>query len=92
LTPTSPVAAAGRGPSLGPAHGSHLAAPAAAAEKPIAAIGFEAGHAPAGISSVSRIYGGSMPDMLCSAAQGASPLTEMVPMYMLMSAFHLARG
>jgi hypothetical protein len=35
------------------------------------------------------IHGGSMPDMLCSAAQDASPLTGMVPMYLLMSAFHL---
>jgi len=36
------------------------------------------------------IHGGSMPDMLCSATQDASPLTGMVPMYLLMSAFHLA--
>ncbi len=36
------------------------------------------------------IHGGSMPDMLCSAAQDASPMTGMVPMYLLMSAFHLA--
>jgi hypothetical protein len=28
------------------------------------------------------------PDILCSAAQGASPLSGMVPMYLLMSAFH----
>ena len=34
--------------------------------------------------------GGSPPDMLCSAAQDASPLSGMVPMYLLMSAFHLA--
>ena len=34
-------------------------------------------------------HGGSMPDMLCSAAHDASPLTGMVPMYLLMSAFHL---
>jgi hypothetical protein len=33
---------------------------------------------------------GGMPDMLCSAAQGASPLGGMVPMYLLMSAFHLS--
>ena len=26
--------------------------------------------------------------MICSAAQGASPLSGMVPMYLLMSAFH----
>jgi hypothetical protein len=36
------------------------------------------------------IHGGSMSNMLCSAAQDASPLTGMVPMYLLMSAFHLA--
>jgi hypothetical protein len=33
---------------------------------------------------------GGGPDMLCSGAQGASPLGGMVPMYWLMSAFHLA--
>jgi hypothetical protein len=32
--------------------------------------------------------GGGPPDMLCSAAQGTSPLGGMVPMYLLMSAFH----
>jgi hypothetical protein len=35
------------------------------------------------------VFGGT-PDMLCSAAPGASPLSGMVPMYLLMSAFHLA--
>ncbi|NRP70732.1 hypothetical protein ILFOPFJJ_01613 [Ensifer psoraleae] len=29
-------------------------------------------------------------DMLCSSAPDASPLTGMVPMYLLMSVFHLA--
>jgi hypothetical protein len=29
-------------------------------------------------------------DMMCSAAHGVSPLSGMVPMYVLMSAFHLA--
>ena len=33
---------------------------------------------------------GGAPDMLCSAAQDASPLSGMVPMYLLMSAFHSA--
>jgi hypothetical protein len=33
---------------------------------------------------------GGTPDMLCSAAQDASPLSGMVPMYLLMSAFHAA--
>jgi hypothetical protein len=36
------------------------------------------------------ILGGGSPDMLCSAAHGASPLSGMVPMYALMSAFHAA--
>jgi hypothetical protein len=34
------------------------------------------------------VLGGSPPEMLCSAAQGASPLSGMAPMYLLMSAFH----
>ena len=34
--------------------------------------------------------GGGPPDMLCSAAHEASPLGGMVPMYLLMSAFHSA--
>ena len=29
-------------------------------------------------------------DMMCSAGHDASPLSGMVPMYLLMSAFHLA--
>src|SRR5438270_7690399 len=33
---------------------------------------------------------GGAPDMLCSAAPGASPFGGMVAMYLLMSAFHLA--
>jgi hypothetical protein len=36
------------------------------------------------------ILGGGAPDMLCSAVHGASPLSGMVPMYLLMSAFHLS--
>jgi hypothetical protein len=34
------------------------------------------------------IFGGGPGDMLCSATQDASPLSGMVPMYLLMSAFH----
>jgi hypothetical protein len=34
--------------------------------------------------------GGGPADMLCSAAPAASPLSGMVPMYLLMSGFHLA--
>jgi hypothetical protein len=36
------------------------------------------------------VLGGGPLDMFCSAAQDASPLTGMVPMYLLMSAFHSA--
>jgi hypothetical protein len=36
------------------------------------------------------VLGGGPPDMLCSAGQDASPLSGMVPMYLLMSAFHSA--
>ena len=35
------------------------------------------------------VLGGGSPNALCSAA-GASPLSGMVPMYLLMSAFHSA--
>jgi hypothetical protein len=34
------------------------------------------------------VLGGGPQDMLCSAAPDASPLSGMVPMYVLMSAFH----
>jgi hypothetical protein len=39
---------------------------------------------------LTAIRGGSAPDMLCSAVADGSRLTGMVPMYALMSAFHLA--
>jgi hypothetical protein len=39
---------------------------------------------------LTRVFGGGPMDMLCSAAHDASPLSGMVPMYVLMSAFHLA--
>jgi len=32
---------------------------------------------------------GGKPDVFCAAMQGTSPLTGMVAMYLLMSAFHL---
>jgi hypothetical protein len=38
---------------------------------------------------LTTLSGTSAPDMLC-AAMHASPLSGMVPMYLLMSAFHLA--
>ncbi len=41
------------------------------------------------IMALLTAFGGGSPDALCSIA-GASPLGGMVPMYLLMSAFHLA--
>jgi hypothetical protein len=34
------------------------------------------------------VLGGAPPGMLCSAAEDSSPLSGMVPMYLLMTAFH----
>jgi hypothetical protein len=39
---------------------------------------------------LSGVLGGGSPDMICAAEPGASPLSGMVLMYLLMSAFHLA--
>jgi hypothetical protein len=39
---------------------------------------------------LTAVLGGGASDMLCSAAQDTSPLSGMVPMYLLMSAFHSA--
>ena len=39
---------------------------------------------------LTSVLGGGPPDMFCSAAHEASPLSGMVPMYLLMSAFHSA--
>ena len=38
---------------------------------------------------LTRIHGGSMPEILCSAGQAASPLNGMVSMYLFMSALHV---
>jgi hypothetical protein len=70
------------------------------------AIRHESGHAPAlgvadwlGLAAaptfaimalLTSVLGGGPADMLCSAAHEASPLSGMVPMYLLMSAFHSA--
>jgi hypothetical protein len=69
------------------------------------AIRQERGHAPAlgaagwlslaaaptfAIMALLTGVGGGPPDMLCSAAPDASPLSGMVLMYLLMSAFHSA--
>ena len=41
-------------------------------------------------SLITGMLGSGPMATLCSAAPGASALTGMVPMYLLMSAFHLA--
>jgi hypothetical protein len=42
------------------------------------------------IALFTAFHGASMPNMLCSATEDPSPLTGMLPMYLLMSTFHLA--
>ncbi|MGD9881604.1 MAG: hypothetical protein AB7F22_35350 [Reyranella sp.] len=42
----------------------------------------------AGMALLSAILGGGPLDALCAASPGVSVLTGMVPMYVLMSAFH----
>jgi hypothetical protein len=37
---------------------------------------------------LTAVLGGGQPDILCSAMEHASPLSGMIPMYLLMSAFH----
>jgi len=41
-----------------------------------------------GIMALLAAFCGAPPDMLCVSMHHASPLTGMVPMYALMSAFH----
>jgi hypothetical protein len=65
---------AGRGAALGAADGLCLAA------APTFAI----------MALLAGVSGGGGPDMLCAATRDAWPLGGMVPMYVLMSAFHLA--
>ena len=38
---------------------------------------------------LTSVFGGGSMDLLCAAAQDTSSLSGMVPMYVLMSAFHL---
>jgi len=39
---------------------------------------------------LTSVFNGGQPDLFCSALHGASSLSGMVPMYLLMSAFHTA--
>jgi hypothetical protein len=42
------------------------------------------------VALLTSVLGNGATDVLCSAMHGASPLSGMVPMYVLMSAFHSA--
>jgi len=53
-------------------------------------LGLAASPTFATMALVAAILGGGSPDVLCSSAQDALPLTGMVPMYLLMTAFHSA--
>ena len=53
-------------------------------------LGFAAAPTFAIMALLTGVSGGDQPDVLCSSAQHASPLNGMVPMYLLMSAFHSA--
>ena len=63
---------------------SHAAAPGAAGWLDLAAAPTFA------VMALLTYVSGGDADMMCSAARGASPLSGMVPMYLLMSAFHSA--
>ena len=53
-------------------------------------LGLAAAPAFALMALLTGALGGGAPDVLCSAAHDASSLSGMVPMYLLMSAFHSA--
>ena len=52
-------------------------------------LGLAAAPAFAIMALLTGALGGGQPDILCSAAEHTSPLSGMIPMYLLMSAFHL---
>jgi len=68
-----------------PAEGGHAAAFGAADWLCLAAA-----PAFAMMALLTGVLGAGAPDMLCLAGQQAFPLNGMVPMYVLMSVFHLA--
>jgi hypothetical protein len=63
----------------------------AAAASPVIARWLSLAGTPtfATMALLTSLLGGPPDDLLCSAGHG-SPLTGMIPMYLLMSAFHLA--
>ena len=52
-------------------------------------LSFAAAPTFAAMALLTGLHGGGGPDLLCTAAHAASPLSGMAPMYLLMSAFHL---
>ena len=62
----------------------------ATARGPAEWLGLAAAPTFATMALLTGVLGGGSPDMLCAAAPGASPLSGMALMYLLMSAFHLA--
>ena len=53
------------------------------------ALSFAAAPSFAVMALLTGLSAGAAPDMLCGAVHGASALGGMVPMYLLMSVFHL---
>jgi hypothetical protein len=53
-------------------------------------LGLAAAPTFAVMALLTAIHGGGQMAVMCAAAPGASPLDGMVPMYLLMSAFHAA--
>ena len=62
----------------------------AVAHGPADRLGLAAASTFALMALLTGVFGGGPPDMLCAAAPGASPLSGMALMYLLMSAFHAA--
>ena len=52
-------------------------------------LGLAAAPTFASMALLTGVLGGAQPDILCSAADPTSPLSGMIPMYLLMSAIHL---
>jgi hypothetical protein len=63
-------------------------APAGAALGAAEWVGLAAAPTFAIMALLTGLVGGGLPDMVCAAAQGASPLNGMTWMYILMCAFH----
>lgn len=69
----------------GDARRGHAAAPGAAGW-----LGLAAAPTFALMALLTGVQGSGQPDLFCSAMQDASPWGGMVPMYVLMAAFHLS--